>query len=100
MDEALQERGTLVLPDVLTNAGGVIVSYFEWTQNRQGFAWTLEEVRERLEAVLTRSFAAIWDVHQKEQIPVREAAYAIALRRIAEATELHGTREYFEGSDR
>jgi glutamate dehydrogenase (NADP+) len=100
VDEAFQERGTIVLPDVLTNAGGVIVSYFEWTQNRQGFAWTLEEVRERLEAVLTRAFAAIWDVHQKEQVPVREAAYAIALRRIAEATELHGTREYFEGPDR
>ncbi len=96
-DAALSERGVVVLPDVLTNAGGVIVSYFEWVQNRQGYPWTLERVRGRLEDRISGAFDAVWKVHQTEDVPVRDAAYRVGLRRIAEAIESHGTREYFAG---
>jgi glutamate dehydrogenase (NADP+) len=100
VDAVLAEKGTVVLPDVLTNAGGVTVSYFEWTQNRQGWAWTLEQVREHLEEVMMRAFDDVWYIHKKGEVPVRAAAYRLALRRIAEATESHGTRKYFENGGR
>jgi glutamate dehydrogenase (NADP+) len=94
-DAALHARGISVLPDVLTNAGGVIVSYFEWVQNRQGDTWTLEQVRLRLEEILLRAFGEIWELVQAEQVSFRRAAYTRALRRIAAATFAQGDREYF-----
>lgn len=96
-DAALRERGVVVLPDVLTNAGGVTVSYFEWSQNRQGYAWTLSEVRERLAATLSKAFEAIWSIHESEPMSLRDAAYTLALRRIGEAIEAGGTHDYFSG---
>jgi len=95
VDELLEERGTAVLPDVLVNAGGVTVSYFEWAQNRQGYHWTLEEVRDRLERSLGGSAEAVFDAQEQEGRSLRSAAYAIALRRIGAAIEAHGTTEYF-----
>jgi glutamate dehydrogenase (NADP+) len=95
VDEKLHARGTAVLPDVLTNAGGVTVSYFEWVQNQQGYPWELDEVRARLDEVLVRAFERIWSVHLEEEIPLRSAAYVLALRRIAEAIESQGTHKYF-----
>jgi glutamate dehydrogenase (NADP+) len=68
-------------------------------QNRQGYAWTLEQVRERLNEVLTRAFDEIWRVHVDENVSMRNAAYTLALRRIADAIEAHGTREYFAGGE-
>jgi glutamate dehydrogenase (NADP+) len=97
VDEALHARGCIVLPDVLVNAGGVTTSYFEWVQNRQGYAWSLEEVRERLERSMLAAFDRIWEVHESEEVSLRDAAYRVALRRIASAIETQGTREYFGG---
>ncbi len=96
-DALLRDRGVVVLPDVLTNAGGVTVSHFEWVQNRQGYAWTLGEVRRRLEEKMTAAFDAVWQVHQADNVTVREAAYRVALRKIGAAIESHGTREFFAG---
>ena len=99
VDQRLRERGIVVLPDVLANAGGVTVSYFEWVQNRQGYPWTLEQVRSRLEEVMSRTFQEIWDLSSTENLSVRRAAYTLALRRIAEAIEAQGTWEYFSGRE-
>jgi len=95
VDERLHERGIVVLPDVLVNAGGVTVSYFEWVQNRQGYPWTLDEVRGRLQDVLTRAFEETWHIVEHEKVSPRAAAYSLALRRIAEAIESQGTHQYF-----
>jgi glutamate dehydrogenase (NADP+) len=93
-DELLHDRDVVVLPDVLVNAGGVTVSYFEWVQNRQGFAWTLEEVRGRLETVMKEAFDAMWNLY-KDGRTARSAAYAVALERIEEALLAGGDRAYF-----
>ena len=98
VDAELFERGTLVVPDVLANAGGVTVSYFEWVQNRAGYYWTLDEVRARLEEIMTRAFGEIWQTAQGDESSLRAAAYAAALRRIEEGALAHGTQEYFRGT--
>jgi glutamate dehydrogenase (NADP+) len=95
VDDLLRSRDIVILPDVLTNAGGVVVSYFEWVQNRQALAWSLEEVRDRLDATLCRAFEDVWFLHEREHISVREAAYRRALQRIGEAIVSQGTRTYF-----
>jgi len=94
-DPILQEKGIEVVPDVLANAGGVTVSYFEWVQNLQGFSWTLDEVHTRLTAIMTNAFNDIWDLAEERGLTLRSAAYAGAIRRIGEALEAHGTRDYF-----
>jgi glutamate dehydrogenase (NADP+) len=95
VDELLSAQGIEVIPDILANAGGVTVSYFEWVQNRSGYAWTLEEVRARLEAKLQAAFREMWELKESEKLPMRDAAYILALRRLAEAIEAKGTRKYF-----
>ncbi len=99
-DEALFARGAVVLPDVLANSGGVIVSYFEWVQNRAGFPWTLEEVQNRLKERLERSFEDMWQYqHQKEGVSLRQAAYAKALLHLQDVLKMKGTKEYFINGD-
>ena len=94
-DEILKAQGVTVLPDILANAGGVTVSYFEWVQNRQGYYWTLQEIHDRLKAIMEREGQAIWDIAQARDVTMRTAAYVHALGRIAEAIEAHGTQNFF-----
>jgi glutamate dehydrogenase (NAD(P)+) len=89
-DPILQDNGVAVIPDILCNAGGVIVSYFEWAQNRAALAWTHEEVNERLQRQILAAAAAVWQRAADEGIPPRLAAHAIAVERVASATRLRG----------
>jgi glutamate dehydrogenase/leucine dehydrogenase len=89
-DRILRERGIVVAPDVLANAGGVVVSYFEWVQDLQAFFWSETEVNQRLEEVMTRAFETVWDASQHHQADLRTGAYAVGVGRVAEATRLRG----------
>ena len=94
-DCILNERGIVVIPDILANAGGVTVSYFEWVQNRQGFYWTLEEVQQRLRSIMEAEGMLVWNTAKQKNIPMRTAAYVCALERLSEAIEAHGTETDF-----
>jgi glutamate dehydrogenase (NAD(P)+) len=85
-DDALAARGVTVLPDILANAGGVTVSYFEWVQNRQYYHWNLDRVRGELEHVMTRAFDSVWDLSQERKVSLRTAAYMLGTQRVARAT--------------
>ena len=89
-DEILEDRGVLLLPDVLANAGGVVVSYFEWVQGLQEYFWKEEEVNARLNDIVTRAFRETWETRQKHQTSMRMAAYGLAVQRVAEATVTRG----------
>jgi glutamate dehydrogenase (NADP+) len=98
-DQKLFERGVTVVPDVLTNAGGVTVSYFEWVQNRNGFAWSGDDVRNRLRERMIAQTEKVWSLAGELQTSLRVAAYVLALRRIGEAVDAQGHKEHFaEGS--
>jgi glutamate dehydrogenase (NAD(P)+) len=89
-DEILQERGILVVPDVIANAGGVIVSYFEWVQDFNSFFWSEHEIEQRLEHILLPAFHSIWHLHEEQKVTLRTAAFIIACRRVLEARSLRG----------
>ena len=89
-DVILDDRGVLVLPDVLANAGGVVVSYFEWVQGLQEYFWKESEVNAKLNDIITRAFAETWRAHEERSLPMRKAAYALAVGRVAEATTTRG----------
>lgn len=89
-DDILLEKGVLVVPDVIANAGGVTVSYFEWVQDFNSYFWTEEEINARLERVLRNAFEAVWQVSQERRIPLRTAAYVVAATRVLEARALRG----------
>ncbi len=94
-DAILSKKNVIVLPDILANAGGVTVSYFEWVQNRQGFYWPVEEVHARLKTVMEAEGAKIFALAAEKEIPLRTAAYVHALSRLANAIEAHGTQSFF-----
>lgn len=83
------------MPDILANAGGVTVSYFEWVQNKSGYYWSMEKVQKELHAIMSREFSAIWELMEKHQIDMRQAAYIHALTRYDKAVTAQGTRGYF-----
>ncbi len=89
-DPILRERGVTTIPDVLCNAGGVIVSYFEWVQNREQFFWSLEDINSRLRRIQLRAFDDVWRFASEHQVPPRLAAHALAVQRVAEATRTRG----------
>jgi glutamate dehydrogenase/leucine dehydrogenase len=89
-DKILYKKGVLVLPDILANAGGVTVSYFEWVQGLYWFWWSEEEVNKRLEAIMVDAFEAVYKISKEKKINMRQAAYVVAMGRVTEAAKLRG----------
>jgi glutamate dehydrogenase (NAD(P)+) len=89
-DEVLHDRGVVVMPDILANAGGVTVSYFEWVMNRQYYSWDLNRVRQQLDAVLSAAFEDVWQEANTHQVSLRTAAFMIAIARVKRSSELGG----------
>ncbi len=89
-DAILEDMGVLVLPDVLANAGGVVVSYFEWVQGLQEYFWKEAEVNAKLNDIVSRAFEQTWETAQNRALPMRIAAYGLAVERVAEATLTRG----------
>ncbi len=94
-DAILEAKGITVLPDILANAGGVTVSYFEWVQNRQGYYWSTKEVHERLKTIMETEGRHVWDTSRSKSVSMRTAAYVHALQRLSDAIAGHGTQAYF-----
>lgn len=89
-DDILKDRGIIVVPDILANAGGVIVSYFEWVQNLQFFFWGEKEVNHNLERIMVQSFENVWEVSHEQQVPLRLGAYMMAVDKVARAVRDRG----------
>ena len=89
-DEALEKRGIVVVPDVLANCGGVVVSYFEWVQNLQQLRWSEPQVLAELEQKLQSAFSRIWALSQDKHVSLRTAAYIVGIGRVAKAVATRG----------
>ena len=89
-DKILKEKGIFVVPDILANAGGVTVSYFEWVQGLQSYFWTEREVNLKLRDIMTKAFHKVLEISLKERVPMRTAAHILAVNRVAEATRIRG----------
>ncbi|WBA41276.1 Glu/Leu/Phe/Val family dehydrogenase [Hymenobacter canadensis] len=89
-DPIINEKGIMVVPDILANSGGVTVSYFEWVQNRQGFKWTEEMVTERADRIMSDAFEKVYQTSQKYNIPMRIAAYVVAIDKVAQTYRFRG----------
>jgi glutamate dehydrogenase/leucine dehydrogenase len=89
-DPILHENGVFMIPDILANAGGVTVSYFEWVQDLANYFWTEEEVNQKLETIMKRSFGDVAALAEKHHVHNRTAAYMLGIGRVAEATKLRG----------
>lgn len=90
-DEVLENRGIIVTPDILTNSGGVAVSYFEWVQNLYGYYWTEEEVNQKEEALMIKATKNVWDLKEEYGVSLRKAAYMFSIKRISDTMKLRGT---------
>jgi glutamate dehydrogenase (NAD(P)+) len=89
-DHVLDRRGIVVIPDILANAGGVTMSYFEWAQSRQGYAWDEETVATRLRSMMENAFTDVWVKADTMSVSLRRAAFGLALERVAEAIAARG----------
>lgn len=89
-DIVLEKRGIPVAPDILTNSGGVTVSYFEWVQNLCGYYWSEDEVVEKQEIAMTKAFNDIWRIKERYNITMRKAAYMHSVKKIADVMKLRG----------
>jgi glutamate dehydrogenase (NAD(P)+) len=89
-DEVLNDSGITVVPDILANAGGVVVSYFEWVQDLQSFFWEEDEVNMKLHRIMTRAFAEVLAVQEREHVSLREAANMLGVGRVVEAVQTRG----------
>ena len=89
-DLILNDRGVTIVPDILANAGGVTVSYFEWVQDLQRFFWAEHEINNRLESIMTRAYQAAREKALQQETNLRMGAYLLAVARVAEATEIRG----------
>lgn len=89
-DPIINEKGILVVPDILANSGGVTVSYFEWVQNKQGFKWSLDMVTDRADRIMTDAFNKVYDTSLKYNIPMRIAAYVVAIDKVAQTYKFRG----------
>ncbi len=89
-DQILQQKGVTVVPDILANAGGVIVSYFEWVQNIQSLMWEEEEINRAQEKIMIRAFNSVWDCAAKANVPLRKGAYIVAIDRLVKAKQIRG----------
>ena len=89
-DEILEQNGVLILPDILANAGGVVVSYFEWVQGLQEYFWREDEVNAKLNDIVTRAFNETWALHESKGVSMRLGSYGLAVQRVAEATVTRG----------
>jgi glutamate dehydrogenase (NAD(P)+) len=89
-DAILDEKGIFVVPDILANAGGVTVSYFEWVQDRGGYFWSLETVNDRLRDIMTRSFQDVLSLSRQHKVNMRTAAYMLAISRVSTVHKLRG----------
>lgn len=89
-DEILYKKGIVVIPDILANAGGVVVSYFEWVQNLQGYYWSFDEVQEKEDTVLSNAFEDVWSIADEFKVDLRNAAYMSSIRRIEKAMKFRG----------
>jgi len=89
-DEILRRRGVFIIPDILANGGGVVVSYFEWVQDRYGYFWKEEVVRERLAEKMQQAFRDVLGMAERHRVDMRTAAYALGVERIVEARRLRG----------
>ena len=89
-DEILYKKGIVVIPDILANAGGVVVSYFEWVQNLQGYYWSFDEVQKKEDTVLSNAFEDVWSIADEFKVDLRNAAYMSSIRRIEKAMKFRG----------
>ena len=89
-DRILEERGIIAVPDILANAGGVVVSYFEWVQNIQSVLWDEDRINKSLEDIMKRAFKEVWDKAHEKNTTLRMGAYMVALERLVVAKKLRG----------
>ena len=89
-DAILEANGVMVVPDILANAGGVSVSYFEWVQNRLGYFWTEERVNRRADRIMKQAFDTVYKAARKHKCSLRTAAYIVAIEKVANTSKLRG----------